>query len=277
MFMQNLSNTKILKIITKLLILLLLAKLVSVIVWWYLPSEGMELNVEKSYRSEYQRVDFKNMLIKSKVLQAPTNTATNTRAYSINSLVLKGLYGSHFNGFAIVAKKSTPKDTTIVSVGEVYAGYTLKEIKLTQVIFTRSHKDYVLLLDNAKVTSKGKITKIANASNADSMEDVTQRSVSKEDIKTYSKDPSKIWKDIAIAPLKKSGKIVGFQVNRIKAGSKMASLGLKKGDIIIKANNIELKSFKDALNLYKKIDTLKTIALVVLRNNQEKELIYEIY
>lgn len=273
--MQNLSNTKLLKIITKLLILLLLAKLVSIVVWWYLPSEGIELNVEKSYRSEYQRVDFKNMLIKSKVMQAPKNKATNTTAYSINSLVLKGLYGSHFNGFAIVAKKLTPKDTTIVSVGEVYAGYTLKEIELTQVVFTKSHKDYVLLLDNAGAKSKGKITKVANKTGT--MEDTTQRSVSKEDIKTYSKDPSKIWKDIAIAPLKKNGKIVGFQVNRINAGSKMASLGLEKGDIIIKANNIELKSFKDALNLYKKIDTLETIALVVLRNNQERELIYEIH
>lgn len=272
MFMQNLSNLKLLRIITLLLALLLLAKVISIIVWWYLPDEGIELNAQKSYRAQYQRVDFKNMLIKSKVIQAQKTNEVSTIAYSINSLVLKGLYGSSFNGFAIVAKKSAPKRTTIVSVGEVYAGYKLKKIELSQVIFTKSTKDYVLVLENkiaTKIAKKPRGEYIA-AEN-------TQRSVSKADIKNYSDDPSKIWKDIAISPFKKGGKIVGFKVNRIKPGSKMADLGLKKGDLIIRANNIELTSFKDALNLYKKIDKIGTISLVVLRNNQEREIIYEIH
>ncbi|MDQ7068989.1 MAG: PDZ domain-containing protein [Sulfurimonas sp.] len=71
--------------------------------------------------------------------------------------------------------------------------------------------------------------------------------------------------------------MVGFKVNRIKANSKMATLGLQKGDVITKANNIELKSFKDALDLYKKIDKIETISLVILRNNQEREIIYDIH
>ncbi len=56
----------------------------------------------------------------------------------------------------------------------------------------------------------------------------------------------------------------------------MARLGIQKGDIIIKANNIELKSYKDALNLYGKINDLDTIQIVILRNNQEKEIVYDI-
>jgi len=272
MFMQNLSNLKLLRTITLLLTLLLLAKAISIVVWWYLPAEGIELNIEKSYRAQYQRVDFKNMLIKSKVIQAQTTKQVSTIAYSINSLVLKGLYGSSFNGFAIVAKKSAPKITSIISVGEVYAGYKLKKIELFQVIFTKSAKDYILVLEN----KTGR--KIANTSRVEHITaESTQRSVSKVDIKNYSNNPSKIWKDIAIAPFKKGGGIVGFKVNRIKPGSKMADLGLKKGDLIIRANNIELTSFKEVLNLYKKIDKIETLSLVVLRNNQEKEIIYDIH
>ncbi|MDF1877751.1 hypothetical protein JHD47_07970 [Sulfurimonas sp. SAG-AH-194-L11] len=273
--MQNLSNTKFLRPITLLLILILVAKMISILLWWYLPSEGVELNGQKSYGAHYQRVDFKNMLIKSKSRQAPQSTEVTSKAYSINSLVLKGLYGRRSEGFAIVAKKASPKKTTIISVGEVYAGYRLKEIELTQVIFTKSNKDYVLVLEDKVSKSNSTISKASKIDNT--LDDSTQKSVSKEDIQSYSKDPSKIWKDIAIAPLKKAGKIVGFKVNRIKAGSKMASLGLKKGDVIIKANNIELKSFKDALKLYNKIDTIETISLVILRNNQEREIIYEIH
>lgn len=276
--MQNLSNTKLLKIVTKLLILLLLAKIISLGVWWYLPSEGVELNAQKSYRAEYQRVDFKNMIVKSKVIKSPSTSqqgqTNTTTAYSINSLLLKGLYGSRFNGFAIVAKVTAPKKTTIVSVGEKYVGYKLKEIALSEVIFTKSSKDYVLALEDTDLKHSSRVKRVSKQVSQDTP---TQRSVTKEDIRSYSNNPSKIWKDIAIAPLKRNGKIVGFKVNRIKAGSKIATLGLKKGDVIIKANNIELKSFRDALNLYKQIDKIETIALVVLRNNQEEELIYEIH
>ena len=271
--MQKLSNTKFLPVITLLLTLLLVAKIISLAVWWYLPNEGVELNAKKSYQAKYQRVDFKNMLIRVKVTQAPKTTEKTMPSYSINSLILKGLYGSRFHGYAIVAKKSQPKKTTIVAVGEVYAGYKLKEIQLTQVIFGKLGKDYILAL----ATPKTKISKVMQrVAHTGSISNDTERVVTKNDIYYYSKNPSKIWKDIAIGPVKKRGKIVGFKVNRIKPGSKMALLGLQRGDIIIRANNVELTSFNDALNIYKNIDKIDAVEIVVLRNNQEKELTYEI-
>jgi len=63
---------------------------------------------------------------------------------------------------------------------------------------------------------------------------------------------------------------------RIDPNSKFATLGLRKGDVIIKANNIPLKSYRDAMNVYKNINKFDAINIVVMRNNQEKELVYEI-
>jgi general secretion pathway protein C len=151
-------------------------------------------------------------------------------------------------------------------------GYKLKAIELTQVIFTKSGKEHVLSL--AKSSSPSYSSSIERIGK-DSV-DINEAKVSRADIKSYSSNPSKIWKDIAIVPVKKDGKVQGFKINRIKAGSKMAQLGLQKGDIIIRANNVKLSSFNDAIKLYKNIDKLETIALVVLRNNEEKEIIYEI-
>jgi len=263
--MPKLSNSKIIKSFTILLTLLLIAKLISLGAWWYLPSDGVELNTQKSYKAKYQRVDFRNMLIALKVVQkqeAPTS--------SINSLLLKGLYGSRFKGFVIVAKKSSPI-TTIVGVGEVYAGYKLKELFLDHVVFTKDSKDYVLsLIVPSKKHSKSFIRRVEK-------DDYSSKQVTKQDIHSYSKNPSQIWKDISIAPYKENGKITGFRVGRISPNSKMAALGLRVGDILIRANNIELTSFNDAIKLYKDIDKIDTLALVVLRNNQEKEIIYEIH
>ena len=273
MFMQKISSTKLISIATTLAALLLVAKLLSLLLWWFLPSEGVELNVKNSYQAKYQRVDFKNML--QKIAVKKEQKKSEQTAYSINSLILKGLYGSRLNGFAIVAKKAAPKKTTIVSVGESYAGYRLKEIYINSVIFVKGGKEYLLKL-NSKSSSNisGHVKRVSKKS---ASSELSEQSVSKKDIEFYSKNPSKIWKDISINPLKENGKIKGFKVTRIKAGSKMAELGLQKGDVIIRANNVKLSSYRDAIKLYNSINTIDTISLVVLRNNQEKEIIYEIH
>lgn len=273
--MQKLSNAKLIAVISKLLVLLLIAKIIALAVWWYLPSEGVALNSKKSYQAKYQRVQFSNMLTHSKVADAEDVSAlakAKTKAYSINNLLLKGLYGSKFNGFAIVAKKSSPTKTEIIAVGESYEGYKLKQIGLHNVTFTKASKEYILSLKESKNKMSDVFTKVKKTTSA--TED--EKQVTREDIQSYSNNPSQIWKDIAIVPLKKEGKIAGFKVNRINKNSKMATLGLKKGDVITHANNIKLSSFNDALKLYKDIDKIDTIALTIQRNNQEKEIIYEI-
>ena len=274
--MQKISNTNLLSIVMRLLVLILTAKFIALVVWWYLPSEGIEYHAKNSYQIPYQRVDFKNMLQSSKEERRsrPQEEVRQSSATNIGSLILKGLYGNSRSGYAIVAKKSRPKKTTIVAIGEVYEGYKLKAIELNQVVFTKGNKEYVLALEKmSDATYKKSVQKVTRSSNGEDAE----YAVKKSDINYYSKNPSKIWKDIAISPLKRNGKIEGFKVKRIRKGSKMAQLGLQKGDVIIKANNIELTSFNDALKLYKNIDKLDTISLVVLRNNQEKEIIYEIH
>ena len=273
--MQKLSNSKLISLLSIFLILLLIAKIISLALWWYLPSEGVEYNAKKSYQPTYHRVDFKNMLKKAKIVEARQKNSTS-KAYSIDSLILSGLYGNEKRGFAIVAKKIKPKETTLVSVGEEFAGYKLKAIGIDYIVFTKNKKEYRLNLAELKANLKSSVQRVHQVTQMSYNEDDAEHEVTRADIKHYSKNPSKIWKDISISPVKKNKKIVGFKVTRIKANSKMAQLGLKKGDIMIRANNIKLTSFNDAIKLYKKIDKIDTIAIVVLRDNQEKEIIYEI-
>ena len=264
--MIKLSNSLYLKILTKLLILLVVAKAISLGVWAYLPNDGVELAQQKNYQPKYQRVDFKNML---QNLNTKPGATTVFTGISITNMTLKGLYGKANSGFVIVALKSSPKKTSIIEVGEVFSGFTLKTINSTNAIFTKNSKDYVLELDKSK--SKGSVTKVSEEQ--DSGE---PKSVQRSDISFYEKNPKQIWKDISIKEVKNGTKITGFKVTRIARNSKMEKLGLKKGDVIVKANNIELNSYKAAMDIYGKIGTLEMIQIVVIRNNQEKELVYEI-
>ena len=192
-------------------------------------------------------------------------------------MLLKGLYGSEKKGYIIVAMKKKPKKTSIVGVGEDYQGYKLKSILKESAVFVKNSKKFVLEFEKLH---KGKYVKaskknIVKNSKKLGVPAIPNR-VSKKDIEIYTKNPSKIWKDISISEVKDGKKIKGFKVNRIKAGSKFAVLGLKKGDLIIKANNVRLESYRDAMNIYKNIKNLDAIEIVVLRNNQEVELVYEI-
>jgi type II secretion system protein C len=186
-------------------------------------------------------------------------------------MVLKGLYGKDARGYVIVALKSSPDTTTIVAVGEDFSGYILKSILMESVIFTQAGKEYILSLEESTHTSS--ITKVKKTASL-SLE--ASKDVSRQDIAYYAKDPKQIWKDISIVEVKEGDTIKGFKVTNIQPNSKFALLGLEKGDIIIKANNIELKSYRDALEIYKKINKLDTVQIVLMRNNQEKELVYEI-
>jgi len=275
--MIKVSNSNLISILTKLLVLLVIAKAISLAIWSFLPSDGVELSQKENYQPEYQRVDFKNMLQSAKRKEVKKSVVEEEASVSISitNMILKGLYGNQSRGYAIVALKSSAKKTSIIAVGEEFSGFRLKAINLLNVIFTKSGKEYVLALQKPK-ENKSFIKRVEKKRDFSLSSDSATKDVSRTDISFYAKNPKQLWKDIAISEVKNGKKIEGFKVTRIDRNSKMASLGLKKGDLIIKVNNVVLKSYKAAMDIYAKIDKLDTIQIVVMRNNQEKELIYEI-
>ncbi|QOY52844.1 PDZ domain-containing protein [Candidatus Sulfurimonas baltica] len=270
--MKKIYNSTIISILTKVLILLVVAKALSLVVLWYLPSEGVELNVKENYQPKYQRVDFKNMIqqVKKEIINKPVNSVESVGT-NITDMILSGLYGTKSSGFIIIALKAKPKNTEIIAVGEKYNGYILKSIAPMSAILQKNGKEYVLYLEKQESKTTSHITKVQTDDVFDS-----KREVTREDIATYAKNPKEMWKDISIVEVKDGKNIKGFKVTKINEKSKFAKLGLKVSDVIIKANNVKLNSYKDALDIYKNIDKLDTIQIVVIRNNQEMELVYEI-
>ena len=270
--MIKFSNSKLLSIFSSLLILALIAKSLSLVLMWIMPSDGVSLTIKPSYQPSYQRVDFRNMLDAGAINTQVQTSSTASTGISITNMVLKGLYGTKDSGFVIVALKSTPKETTILSIGESFSGFELKSIGQMSATFVKNSTKFILNLESIK--SSASVGNLLSTVSDD--EPISQQFVTRKDIAYYAKNPKQIWKEISIREVKEGKKIKGFKVTRIDQSSRFATIGLKKGDLIIKANNVELKSYRDALNIYTKIDQIDLIQIVIIRNGIEKEIVYEI-
>jgi len=255
--MNKLSNK-----ITIFLLILIITKGVSFGLLWFLPKKPMTIHSSQNHYVKYRRVDFSGMLEYEK-----SSSTIATQTTNITEIILKGLYGKDDKGFVIVAMRSNPNKTSIVAVGEDFMGYTLKTIFINKVVFYKDGSEYILQFEKSKDFSTMVTQQPAP---------MAPKTISREKIKYFSTNPNEIWKNISIQEVKEDGMIKGFRVNKINKESIFSQLGLIKGDLIIKANNVRLSSYRDVFNIYENMDKLDTIQIVVLRNDTEVELVYEI-
>ncbi len=273
-------NPALTRFIRNVLIIILAAKAISLVMLWYFQDQGVHYHANNSKMPEYKRYNVNN-IIKAAQQPDPLSAAGPTSeeaqalaAYGPNiaNMVLKGLYKSKSGGLVIIALKSRPDDSEVIGIDEVYQGYTLKKVLENGALFMKDGATFSLYFSEEQQAER------ATARPAGSTEESgSVKQVSKADINHYAQNVKEIWNDISINEVKQNGKITGFKVTRIKPNTPFAQLGLKQGDIIIKANNKPMTSYKDAIAIYKGIDKLEALELVVLRNNQETEIVYEIY
>ncbi|MDX1294951.1 MAG: PDZ domain-containing protein [Sulfurimonadaceae bacterium] len=272
--MKPVSKEVIMQLLTRSLILIIVAKAISLAMLWFLPGEGVNHTAAVSAQPAYQRYTFNVMLEQSSAKAAASKVSTvSTGSHAtVRDLVLKGLYGKGESGFVIVALKSNPKKTEVVGIGESFHGYTLVSIQPQSALFDYRGTRYTVTIEASKPLPANALTKVAAPE-----ESGAPKQVARYQINNYTSNLDQVWHDIGIQEVRKENKITGFKVTRIRAGTPFAELGLRKGDIIIKANNKTLDSYAAAMEIYKQIDNIKAVELIVLRNNQEKEIIYEIY
>ena len=267
--MNLVSKKWLVTLLTNILVVVIVVKVIVLGLLWFLPGEGVNFHPEHSLQAEFKRYRLNIMLDKGQAgAVSGKNAAAETQ--KLSSIVLKGLYGTKKKGFVIIAPEATPAKTEIIAVGEQFGGNKLVQINPRSAVFERNRRRYTLQMENFDTSGSMK------GSGTAQRDDVPRR-VSRRDINNYSKDIDKLWKDISLTEVKQGNAIKGFKITRIRPGSALARIGLKRGDVIIKANNKVLTSYADALEIYKNIGTMQAMEIVVLRNKQEKEILYEIY
>lgn len=225
---------------------------------------------------EYIKYNFKDNFRITTQKEVSKNIAVVKKEYQlISNISLQMIYQEEQNNGWIVISENSSKKSIILGVGESFKNFVLKNIFEKYVIFSKQGKEYKLNLSKEDTQSLYKENKENTADTTIQKVD-NQYYLSRGLLNSYTKDSNKIWKEIAIREVKKDGKIDGFKILGLKRKSVFEKLGLKKNDIIKSVNNIPLKSYADAFSIYKKMNKVQNMKFVLLRDNKEVELEYEI-
>ncbi len=255
-------------LLTRLIVIIIIGKTLGLLMLWSLPNEGVDFYEEKRMLPPYRAYTL-GAFIEPQVVLTGSKAHTRYIEAGVETMVLKGLYHKKKAGYIVIAMKSAPDKTEILGIGESYGGYKLLEIRPSSAVLEKESHHYILELVTDDLAALRK-------RHAPYIEGEPYQ-MSRAEIQEYAKNFGQILEDINIIEVKNRGRLKGFKITRIRPNTPFSYLGLRKGDIIIKVNNETLKSYADALNIYQNINDIKEIELIVLRNNKEKELRYEIY
>ncbi len=281
---MNTGFSSMIKQFITFIIVVCIAYILNSILYFILPTQSIEFtNKQNETILDYRKFNIKTALKETKIVIQKQIIKVKKQEYQLLSdIQLKAVYFMRENkGWIILEDKS--KNTHMLAVGETFKGYELVRIYINYVIFDKNSKEYkVALKSDDKINYS--ISKTTNTKDQiKPIDDVNiivfdnQVSVQRAYLNSYINNFDSIWKDISIKETKNnSGQISGFKVTSVKKRSVFDKLGLKTNDIIKSINNIELKSYNDAFSIYKKINKINNLKIVILRNGKEMELEYEI-
>ncbi len=275
--MKPLFKPSQLKIVIFALSLMLFVKAV-----WFgiemslLDADGIDHNKSASAKSLHYQTRFVPQKTESNQIKKPIS--------GIDSFRLLAIYRADNH---IVITLSKDGKSSVLARGDTIDGYVLEDATATEAIFLHNGKSYRLeLVDSTENISHDAIhTSTENKPEASKNQTAPQGEiVDAGDLKVvdrtlldhYRKNMGEIWQNIGIAEIKEGNTIKGFKVNFVKHGSDFSKLGLRRGDVIKSVNGQELNSYQGAFDVYKNIDTMEGLTLVVERGKEELELKYEI-
>lgn len=201
-----------------------------------------------------------------------TNNQVEGVVYKLDDIKLVGAYISEEKKFITIDDKGKIE---FVDINTEYKGYLLVLIQRNRAVFVKDGKNYELKVEDLPLPEYKEV-KVSTQVEDIVVKDENLRSLKRDVIDNYAKNFDSIWKDINILEVREGDEIVGFKIRYISPSSLFAKIGLLPGDTIKYVNNKELKSYADAFYFYKKINELNSIRITVLRDNELKDLEYEI-
>ncbi len=263
------SRRLLIRYVLHLLVMVFIAKLIGMLLWFFLPKEGVEEGVETSYVMPYMRYSIDSFRLKA----SEARVVDQANTLSIDSIILKAIYLMGDESFIVAAPRNNTSKSKTIAIGELFEGYKLIKVFKDYVVFERNYKPYRLYLIKPKASSRWKELKSKDS-------EVTEeplRRIPATEVKKVISNPTMIWKNIGIREHYVKGKQDGFKVSFVRKGTVFEALGLKVGDIIQSINNKELKNNAQAFSAYQELKDSKDLKLTIMRGQNLMELEYEVY
>lgn len=283
---MNINLNSFTKELLPYLITILIAFIISSIVYIILPKTAPVVIEDNNNKFPYEKYYVSNSFKKNKekTKQVKVDKPQQKEYQLLKNIELKAIFALPNNrGFITISEKSSSITHTL-SIGDVYKNYKLTKIYPKYVIFEKNGNEYKLSMFDEKSTNifidaiKKKPNTLTKSNKQVEIKKVGAKSfnLTRSIVNSYVDNYENIWKEIAIKEIEKNGKIDGFKVRNLSKSSIFKKIGLKIGDIIKKVNNIPLLSYKDAFNIYENVEDINFLTVELLRNGKPMELHYEI-
>jgi len=264
----NFNRFFLIRYFVQFLIMVFIAKAISLGVWFFLPKEGVSTNAKTDFVMPYMRYSIDDFRLKATEIKA----TDRANALSIDSIILKAIYLMGTDSFIVAAPKNNKTKSKTIAMGDLFEGYKLKKVFADYVVFERNYKQYRLYITKPKVDTRWK-----NVQKSAEIEEQEVRRIPSAEVKQAISNPTNVWKNIGLREHFDKGKQDGFKVSFVRKGTVFEALGLKVGDIIVGINNKELKNNAQAFSAYQELKNAKALKLSILRAKTPMELEYEIY
>ncbi len=277
--MKHLFKPQSFKRLLAVLFLFLIVKViwfVLSVVW--LPSKGIDYLEQKGGKSLYYRVKLTPNEIAAPL--APEKPVKPTKG-TIRDISLLAIYNA--TDVTVVTVKYKSK-TKVLSRGDTINDFILEGAGRNFATFSKNTKSYkVMLLKSKTGSNRSSPVQLSSNTSAESKEilgDVTDagdhKIIDRSLLKHYVKNMDDIYKNIGIGEIKEGNSLKGFKITFVRRDSPFAKLGVRRGDIIKSMNGQEINSYNAAFSVYKNIQNIDNLTLVIQRGKEEMELEYEI-
>lgn len=232
---------------------------------FFSPSEPS--NLYKNYPFE-RAFGLKSTQASQSISASPSRGAIQT----LDGLTLKAVFSERNGGFVVV---EDGKVSNFIGLNEEFKGYKLTRIEPRKAIFERNSIEYeISMIDTTPAYNQPVLDQkpMLNRSNTNQRLD----KITRKELERYKNDARLIWDNIGINPITQNGQFKEFRVTFVTKGSIFEQLGIMPGDVLKSANGVELDGYASALKLYSEMDKIEFLRLEIIRNNQIRELTYEI-
>lgn len=279
--MKNLFKPEMLKVLISGLLFLLILKLLWFVVQilWLTPVDIDEAEDQTS-KSLYYRV--KLTPNEAPAPQKVVDKSPRKIAGSIKEIILLAIYNASDIAVITVEYKHKSK---VLATGDVINGFTLEGAGGNFAMFSKDGKNYkVMLAKKGKSSSStSSITPIENTDKVKEQKTLGEvvnegntKIIDRSLLEHYAENMDDIYKNIGISEIKDGKNLKGFKINFVRRDSPFAKLGIRRNDVIKSINGQEIKSYNAAFGVYKNIKNVENLSLVIVRDNEEMELEYEI-
>jgi type II secretion system protein C len=271
---MNIDFNKLIQKLIPYAFLLLLAYLVSTIVFVYLPKNGVDFINNSSENLEYRKYD--GFYSTTKPIVKKKEVKKIVKQETLSKYILKAIYSTTSNSGWVTIENKQNKKSYILSQFEELDGYILTKLYKNYVVLEKQAKEYRLDIAQANKKVAYNVTNVIDNVKENIVVDGNSVVIKRDYLNSYVNDIDKVWNNISINEIRTNGKLDGFKVMRVTNNSVFGKLGLKKNDVIKSINNNILTSYADAFKVYNNISNTKYLNLEILRNNEILELNYEI-